>query len=133
LNFDLTLACPKKNMPNSFVMERAQKEASSKIVLVHDPYEAVKNADVISTDTWVSMGQEKQYRERIKAFKGFQVNEKLVASSKQDVMVMHCLPAHRGEEITDNVMDGKNSVVFDQAENRLHVQKAVLEILMGNR
>jgi len=133
LNFDLTLACPKKNMPNSFVMERAQKEASSKIVLVHDPYEAVKNADVISTDTWVSMGQEKQYHERIKAFKGFQVNEKLVASSKQDVMVMHCLPAHRGEEITDNVMDGKNSVVFDQAENRLHVQKAVLEILMGNR
>jgi ornithine carbamoyltransferase len=79
------------------------------------------------------MGQEKQYRERIKAFKGFQVNEKLVASSNQDVMVMHCLPAHRGEEITDNVMDGKNSVVFDQAENRLHVQKAVLEILMGNR
>jgi ornithine carbamoyltransferase len=131
LNFDLILACPKGHRPDSSVMERAQKEASSNITLVHDPYEAVRGADVISTDTWVSMGQEKQYRERIKAFKGFQVNEKLLAASKQDVMVMHCLPAHRGEEITDGVMDGKNSVIFDQAENRLHVQKAVLEMLMG--
>lgn len=131
LNFDLILACPKGHRPDSSVMERAQKEASSNITLVHDPYEAVRGADVISTDTWVSMGQEKQYRERIRAFKGFQVNEKLLATSKEDVMVMHCLPAHRGEEITDGVMDGKNSVIFDQAENRLHVQKAVLEMLMG--
>lgn len=133
LNFDLTLACPKRHMPDGFVLERGRKEASTKIMLVNDPYEAVKDADVISTDTWVSMGQEKEFRERIKAFKGFQVNEDLIAASKKDVLVMHCLPAHRGEEITDGVMDGKNSVIFDQAENRLHVQKAVLEILMGGK
>ena len=102
------------------------------ISVISDPFEAVRDADVISTDTWVSMGQEKQYRERIKAFSNYQVNERLIAASKKDVMVMHCLPAHRGEEITDGVMDGPNSVVFDQAENRLHVQKAILEILMTN-
>jgi ornithine carbamoyltransferase len=78
------------------------------------------------------MGQEKQHSERIKAFSNFQVNERLIAASKKDVMVMHCLPAHRGEEITDGVMDGPNSVIFDQAENRLHVQKAILEILITN-
>jgi ornithine carbamoyltransferase len=131
LNFDLTIVCPKGHVPDSYVMEKAQKEALSKIVLAEDPYKAVEGADVISTDTWISMGQEKEYRERIKAFKGFQVNEKLIAASKKDVMVMHCLPAHRGEEITDEVMDGKNSIIFDQAENRLHVQKAVLDILMN--
>ncbi len=133
LDFDLTLACPRNHTPKDAILKRAQKEASSNISLVHDPYKAVKGADVISTDTWVSMGQEKEYRERIRAFKGFQVNEELVAASKDDVMVMHCLPAHRGEEITDGVMDGKNSVVFDQAENRMHVQKAVLELLMGRK
>ncbi len=132
LNFDLTLACPPTHSPDRQVLERAQKEASSAIELVHDPVQAVRGADVISTDTWVSMGQEKDYRERIKAFRGFQVNEELVAAARNDsVMVMHCLPAHRGEEITDGVLDGRHSVVFDQAENRLHVQKAVLEILMG--
>jgi len=87
---------------------------------------------VISTDTWVSMGQEEERQERLDAFKRYQVNEELIAGSKEDVMVMHCLPAHRGEEISDGVIDGKNSVVFDQAENRLHAQKAVLEILMGS-
>ncbi|MCP4713834.1 MAG: ornithine carbamoyltransferase [Deltaproteobacteria bacterium] len=133
LGFDLTLACPKGHEPDAEVLNLARQEAASEITLVHDPVAAVKNADVISTDTWVSMGQEKQYRERIKAFHGYQLNEALVAKSKEDVLVMHCLPAHRGEEITDGVMDGKNSVVFDQAENRLHVQKAILEILMGNK
>ena len=132
LGFDLTLACPDGHGPDEEFFSRAQKEASSKVVLVSDPFEAVKDADVISTDTWVSMGQEAERQERLDAFKGFQVNEKLIAASKKDVMVMHCLPAHRGEEITDGVLDGKNSVVFDQAENRLHAQKAVLEILMGN-
>ena len=115
------------------MLERARREAVSAITLVHDPREAVRGADVISTDTWVSMGQEKQYRERIKAFGGYQVNEELIAASKPDVLVMHCLPAHRGEEITDGVMDGPNSAIFDQAENRLHVQKAILELLMGQR
>jgi len=130
LGFDLTLACPKPHAPDRQVLERAQAEASSVISLVHDPYDAVRHAHVISTDTWVSMGQEKDYRARIKTFSGFQVNEALVAASRPDVMVMHCLPAHRGEEITDGVMDGRNSAIFDQAENRLHVQKAILEILM---
>lgn len=131
LSFDLTLACPDGHGPDPAVLSRAQQEATSEIRLVADPYLAVKDADVISTDTWVSMGQEAERQERLRAFDGFQVNEDLVAASKPDVMVMHCLPAHRGEEITDAVMDGKNSVVFDQAENRLHAQKAVLEILMG--
>jgi ornithine carbamoyltransferase len=132
LQFDLTLACPKTHSPAAFVMERAQKEASSNITLLCDPFEAVKNAHVISTDTWVSMGQEKEYRERIRLFKNFQVNARLLEEADPDVMVMHCLPAHRGEEITDEVMDGEHSAIFDQAENRLHIQKAILELLMGN-
>jgi len=133
LGFDLTLACPDGHGPDRDVLARAQQEAPSDIRMVSDPYLAVKDADVISTDTWVSMGQEAERQERLRAFDGFQVNEDLVAASKPDVMVMHCLPAHRGEEITDGVMDGKHSVVFDQAENRLHAQKAVLEILMGQK
>jgi ornithine carbamoyltransferase len=131
LEFDLTLACPKSHSPVQFVLERAKREAASRITLLNDPFEAVKSAHVISTDTWVSMGQEKEYRERIKAFKNFQVNSALVEAADKDVMVMHCLPAHRGEEITDEVMDGKHSLIFDQAENRLHIQKAILELLMG--
>jgi ornithine carbamoyltransferase len=133
LRFDLTLACPKGHEPDKILLARAQKESRSKILLVQDPAKAVKNADVIITDTWVSMGQEKEYRERIKAFQGYQVNDKLLKSASKDVLVMHCLPAHRGEEITDSVMDGPHSVVFDEAENRLHVQKAILEILMSRR
>jgi ornithine carbamoyltransferase len=133
LGFDLTLACPKGHEPDRAVLQRARREAASEITLVHDPGEAVRNADVVNTDTWVSMGQEQQYRERIKAFKGFQVNEQLLAGAKKDVLVLHCLPAHRGEEITDEVMDGKHSVIFDEAENRLHVQKAILELLMGRK
>lgn len=131
LEFDLTLACPKSHSPVQSVLERAQREAVSQILLVNDPFAAVKNAHVISTDTWVSMGQEKEYRERIKAFKNFQVNAALVEAAHPEVMVMHCLPAHRGEEITDEVMDGEHSVIFDQAENRLHIQKAILEVLMS--
>ncbi|MCX5896415.1 MAG: ornithine carbamoyltransferase [Proteobacteria bacterium] len=132
LQFDLTLACPKSRSPLQFLLERAQREATSKITLLNDPYEAVRDAHVISTDTWVSMGQEKEYRERIRIFKNFQVNSKLVEAADKDVLVMHCLPAHRGEEITDEVMDGEHSVIFDQAENRLHIQKAILEWQMGN-
>ncbi|MBM4310674.1 MAG: ornithine carbamoyltransferase [Deltaproteobacteria bacterium] len=130
LSFDLILACPAGHEPDRGVLDRARSEAASTISVISDPFEAVRDADVISTDTWVSMGQEKQYRERIKSFSSYQVNERLLSASKKDVIVMHCLPAHRGEEITDAVMDGPNSAVFDQAENRLHVQKAILEILM---
>ncbi|MCX8043110.1 MAG: ornithine carbamoyltransferase [Desulfobacterota bacterium] len=132
LEFDLTLACPHGYTPDPDVLHRAQQEASSQILLVHDPWEAVRGADVVITDTWVSMGQEKLYRERIKAFKGFQVNQQLLHFADPQVIVLHCLPAHRGEEITDEVMDGPHSAVFDEAENRLHVQKAILELLMAD-
>lgn len=131
LGFDLTLACPRNYSPDTQILKRAQHEASSQIMLVHDPREAVQGADVLVTDTWVSMGQENLYRERIKAFKGFQVNQHLLEAACRNVIVLHCLPAHRGEEITDEVMDGPHSAVFDEAENRLHVQKAILELLMA--
>jgi len=105
-----------------------QKEYVDKteINVINDPYEAVRDVDVIYTDVWISMGQETEREKRIKDFNKFQVNKTLLSYAKRDVNVMHCLPAHRGEEITDDVIDGPHSIVFDQAENRLHVQKAVL-------
>lgn len=133
LGFDLWLACPPGFEPHQEILARAMREASSKILLTHDAKEAVEGAHVINTDVWVSMGQEGERQERIKAFQGYQVNADLVRWARDDVLVMHCLPAHRGEEITDEVMDGPHSVVFDQAENRLHVQKAILTHLMGER
>jgi ornithine carbamoyltransferase len=131
LGFDLWLACPPAYGPDERILSRAQKEGSSRIILTHDPLEAAEGAHVINTDVWASMGQEGERAEREKAFQGYQVNADLIRRARQDVMVMHCLPAHRGEEITDEVMDGPHSVVFDQAENRLHVQKAILTLLMG--
>jgi ornithine carbamoyltransferase len=95
-----------------------------------DPYRAVENADVVYTDVWASMGQEKEHAERLKAFQGYQVDANLMRAAGRGALVMHCLPAHRGEEIAAEVIDGPQSVVFDQAENRLHTQKAVLEMLM---
>ena len=103
------------------------------IELLDDPDEAVAGADVVYTDVWTSMGKEKEGARRRVAFKGFQVNGALVDAAGKDVLVMHCLPAHRGEEITDEVLDGPNSIVFDQAENRLHAQKVLLEALLGSR
>jgi len=131
LGFDLWLACPPGYEPDAEILSRAQAEGSSKIILTHDPKEAVEEAHVINTDVWASMGQEGERAKRIKAFQGYQVNVDLVRQARKDAIVMHCLPAHRGEEITDEVMDGPHSVVFDQAENRLHVQKAILTLLMG--
>jgi ornithine carbamoyltransferase len=130
LGFDLRLACPPGYGPDERILSRAQKEGSSQIILTHDPKEAVDGVHVINTDVWASMGQEGERAERIKAFQGYQVNNNLVRLARQDVVVMHCLPAHRGEEITDAVMDGAHSIVFDQAENRLHVQKAILTLLL---
>jgi ornithine carbamoyltransferase len=112
-------------------LENSVKDKDSYIKQITDPEEAAKDADVIYTDTWISMGEEEEAEIRRKDFEGFQVNSKLVSHAKKDVFVMHCLPAHRGEEITDDVIDGKHSIVYDQAENRLHVQKALLKLLIN--
>ncbi|HPN32216.1 MAG TPA: ornithine carbamoyltransferase [bacterium] len=134
IGMDISLACPKGYFPNEHIVEKAIEDANhskSKIEITEDPYAAVANADVIYTDVWASMGQEKESEQRKKIFQPYQINQKLVeASKKSDVLVMHCLPAHRGDEITDEVIDGPNSVVFDEAENRLHVQKAILYLLI---
>jgi ornithine carbamoyltransferase len=126
----LALACPEGYDPDTFIYERAVKAAKDRVVLHRDPADAAVQADVIYTDVWASMGQEAQKVERAEVFKPYQVNRKLLALAKKDAIVMHCMPAHRGEEITADVLDGPRSVVIDQAENRLHVQKAILEILM---
>ena len=129
--FDLTLACPKGYRPNAGVLDWAIAKAKSSICLTDDPKKAVKGADVLNTDVWASMGQEKEAGERLKAFSGFCLDDALTALAKQDHIVMHCLPAHRGEELSDSVIEGPNSVVWDEAENRLHVQKAIMATLMG--
>jgi ornithine carbamoyltransferase len=126
-------ACPKGYEPNKKVIDKAievSEKSKATVLVVNDPKDAVVGADVIYTDVWTSMGQEKEEGKRLKAFKGYQVNNSLVQRAKKDVIVLHCLPAHRGQEITDDIMDSKYSVVFDQAENRLHVQKAILALLM---
>jgi len=130
LPFHLDLACPDGYDPDPAILKRGMAEAPVGVVLHRDPEEGVCNADVVYTDVWVSMGQETERGERLKKFQGYQVNQALIDLAKKDVLVMHCLPAHRGEEITAEVIDGPRSVIIDEAENRLHVQKAVMEILM---
>ena len=130
LPFHLDLACPDGYDPDAAILKRGMAEAPAGVVLHRDPAEAVRDADVVYTDVWVSMGQETERGERLKKFQGYQVNQALIDLAKKDVLVMHCLPAHRGEEITAEVIDGPRSVIIDEAENRLHVQKAVMEILM---
>jgi ornithine carbamoyltransferase len=129
--FDLTLACPKGYEPNKKVLDWAFSRATSRIVLTDDPKEAVKGADVLNTDVWASMGKEAEQKAREEAFAGYQLNGKLLAFAKPDCVVLHCLPAHRDEEITDEVIEGPNSVVWDEAENRLHIQKAIMARLIG--
>jgi len=121
MGLKMVVSCPAKYKP----------KIKGKYRVISDPKSAVAAADVVYTDTWVSMGQEKQKFIREKAFKGFQVNAELISLAKKKALVMHCLPAHRGEEITDDVIESKNSVIFDQAENRLHVQKALLLTLLS--
>ncbi len=120
------LSAPAGYGPDRATLERARAAGLSTIEIIEDPYEAVRGADVIYTDVWTSMGQEEEAEQRRKAFARYQVNFRLLAEAKPDCSVMHCLPAHRGEEVTGDVLDGANSIVFDQAENRLHVQKALL-------
>jgi ornithine carbamoyltransferase len=125
---NMNVASPEGFAPEAAVLSEAKKisAGSAEIKIFYDSVEAVKNSDVIYTDVWASMGQEAEAEERKKAFKDFQINAKLVSLAKKGALIMHCLPAHRGEEISADVIDGKNSVVFDQAENRMHVQKAIL-------
>jgi ornithine carbamoyltransferase len=129
LGFDLTLACPEGYDPDRTILERAQKVANVRVV--RDPGEAVEGADVVNTDVWASMGQEDEQAVREKAFKGYIVDEALMSRAQQDAIFMHCLPAHRGEEVSAAVIDGLQSVVWDEAENRLHVQKAIMANTMG--
>ncbi|MBN2009249.1 ornithine carbamoyltransferase [candidate division KSB1 bacterium] len=126
----LTIAVPKGYEPNADMVANAQKNPVSEVEVVNDPFEGVKDADVIYTDVWASMGQEAEAESRKAIFKSYQVNDALVAAAKPGVLVMHCLPAHRGEEITNSVIEGPHSIVFDEAENRLHVQKAIMVALM---
>jgi ornithine carbamoyltransferase len=130
---DITLACPKGYEPNAKVVSKAKEEGKRSgcvVKVTKDPKEAVRGADIIYADVWASMGKEKERGKRLKVFKPFQVNAKLVKGAKDDYIFMHCLPAHRGEEVTDEVADSENSVIFDQAENRLHTQKALLALIM---
>jgi len=134
VGMNISVGCPDTHQPNKEILEEAKKIANqmgTKIEIVSDPFEAVKAADCIYTDVWVSMGDEAEKEVREKLFRPYQVNKALVDSAKSDVIVMHCLPAHRGYEITDEVIDGPHSVVFDEAENRLHAQKAIMVRLMS--
>jgi ornithine carbamoyltransferase len=129
LGFDLTLACPEGYDPDAEILKRAQSVANVRVV--RDPKEAAENADVINTDVWASMGQEAEQAVREKAFKGYIVSEALMKRAKSSAIFLHCLPAHRGEEVAAEVIDGPQSCVWDEAENRLHIQKAIMANLMG--
>ena len=133
LGVNVTIVCPPDFKPNVTAFQQAVEDAKSTgavIEIVHDPAVGVKNADVVYTDTWASMGQESEAEARRKIFAPYQVNKKLMSYAKSDALFMHCLPAHRNEEVTDEVIDSPQSVVFDEAENRLHVQKAIMYQLM---
>ncbi|MDA8387941.1 MAG: ornithine carbamoyltransferase [Nitrospiraceae bacterium] len=132
MKMDLSLACPEGFEPDPLILEKAMRSAGGEIVVLRDPKEAAGMADVIYTDVWVSMGQEANAGEKKDRLRDYQINEALLACAKPDAVVMHCLPAHRGEEITSGVMDGPRSVVFEQAANRLHTGKALLERLMAS-
>jgi ornithine carbamoyltransferase len=132
VGMDMSVGCPKGYEPNKEILGKAKKIAKSEIKIFENPFDAVKNADVVYTDVWVSMGDEKEKAIKEKTFLPYQVNRKLIENAKNDCIVMHCLPAHRGKEITDEIVDGAHSVVFDQAENRLHAQKAIMVKLMSH-
>ena len=133
VGINITLACPKGFEPDPEVVSKAEEEGKKsgcEVRITKDPKEAVKGADIVYTDVWASMGKEKEHEKRMKVFKPYQVNGKLVKEAEEDYIFMHCLPAHRGQEVTDEVADSENSVIFDQAENRLHTQKALLALIM---
>lgn len=135
VGMNMVCACPKGYQPDPHVLAEAQEDAAHAgctIAVEEDVMKAVKGADVLYTDTWASMGQEEEHDARKKIFAPYQINAELLAAARPEAIVMHCLPAYRGEEITDDVIEGPQSVVFDQAENRLHVQKAIMALLMSD-
>ena len=130
----VSVGCPPGYEPDPDIVKRAKAEGAQTgaiIEITHDPMVAAKNADAIYTDVWISMGQEDEHKPRMAAFAPYQVNSELMKQAKSRAIVLHCLPAHRGEEITADVLDGPQSVVLDQAENRLHIQKAILLEWLG--
>ncbi|WP_425432116.1 ornithine carbamoyltransferase [Halobacillus hunanensis] len=135
MGMEIVIASPAGYEPDSEILAKAKQTAvenNGSVMVEHDPMQAVKDADIFYTDVWASMGQEEEAEERMKAFEGFQVNQQLLSAAKDDVHFLHCLPAHREEEVTASVIDGPRSVVFQQAENRLHVQKAILQAVIGD-
>ena len=126
-DFRLNIACPEGFDPDPSVLDAA----GDRVTLTRDPHEAAEDADIVTTDVWTSMGQEEEQKRRLEAFRGYQVDTALMAQARPDAMFMHCLPAHRGEEVAAEVIDGPQSVVWTEAGNRLHAQKALLEFLMG--
>jgi ornithine carbamoyltransferase len=132
LGLNLVLACPEGYYPNAAIFKRALDIGTGSIRVISDPIEAVHEADVIYTDVWASMGQESEHISRKKVFKAFQVNRELVRHARKDAIVMHCLPAHRGEEISEELMDNPLPVIWDQSENKMHMIKALLEALITN-
>lgn len=135
MGMKIRIATPGGYEPDKAIVERAgiwAKETGASVEILHEPFEAVRDADVVYTDVWTSMGQEKEEEDRRGIFQRYQINRELMSRAKEDAIIMHCLPAHRGEEITEEMMESPKSVIFDQAENRLHMQKALLEMLMGS-
>ena len=129
--FHFICACPEKYTPDDHTVKEAKNTGLSQIEILHDPLTAAKDADVIYTDVWASMGQKHEKEERLEHFKGFQVNETVMSAAAENALFLHCLPAERGLEVTDGVIEGKGSVVFDEAENRMHVQNALMLKIMG--
>jgi ornithine carbamoyltransferase len=127
--YKLKFACPEAYAPDAGLLQAA-RDLGAEVTISADPFEAAHEADLVTTDVWASMGQEDEQAERVKAFAGYEVNDRVMAFAKPDALFMHCLPAHRGEEVSASVIDGPQSVVWDEAENRLHVQKALLEFLL---
>jgi ornithine carbamoyltransferase len=133
LGMHFASASPEGYEPDAEIVKNAKEtaaETGGRVDVLHDPREAIEHADIVYTDVWASMGFEEEQKERERAFKNYQVNETLVGYAKPDYLFLHCLPAHRGEEVTEGVIDGPHSVIFDEAENRLHAQKAVMAAIM---
>lgn len=134
MGINIYIGAPKGYQPKKYVLEKAKnqaKKSESEVLVTEDVYKAAFQADILYTDVWTSMGQERENEKRLKAFKGYQINKELLKYSAEDVIIMHCLPANRGQEITDDIIDGPYSVIFDEAENRLHAQKAILALVLS--